>query len=246
LEAVPNDYVARLVTVFREVKRVLKADGTLWLNLGDTYVSNGPCQRRSRMIAPGIKDKDLIGIPWSVALALRQDGWYLRSDIIWHKSNPMPESAKDRPTNAHEHVFLFSKQQRYYYDQDAIREMATGRTDPITSFGRPKERQDNDRSYSLDGLKGANSRNVWTISTQAFKGVHFATMPPELAKRCILAGSRIGDTVLDPFGGSGTTGCVALEHGRDAILIELNADYIRLAEERLAEYLDQAIRLAAD
>jgi DNA modification methylase len=259
LEETPDAYVAEMVAVFREVRRVLKDDGTLWLNLGDSYVSNGRC---------GIKPKDLIGIPWMVAFALRADGWYLRKDIIWSKPNPMPESVTDRPTSSHEHVFLLSKAARYYYDADAIRQPLAESS--VQRFAQDIEAQagserahggekimkavckgDKQRGHSRrrDGFNdrwdsvtkaeqmacGSNARDVWTIATQPFSGAHFATMPPELAERCIKAGTRPGDTVLDPFGGAGTTGLAADRLNRDAVLIELNPDYAALAKARVTD-----------
>ena len=223
LEATTDDYVAEMVALFREVRRVLKDDGTLWLNLGDSYAGSGkgPSQSLSAeardmthtmhtaFVPDGLKPKDLIGIPWRVAFALQADGWYLRSDIIWHKPNPMPESVTDRPTKAHEYVFLLTKSARYYYDAAAIAEP------------------------SIDDTR--NARTVWSITTQPYKGAHFATMPPELARRCIFAGSKTGDTVLDPFGGAGTTGLVADRLGRDAMLIELNPTYAEMARQRITD-----------
>jgi len=245
LEQTPDAYVAEMVAVFREVRRVLRDDGTLWLNLGDSYAAdrggtyqpaetlaggkggrnaNGTRVNRDRYDgynptrnapAIGLKHKDLIGIPWRVAFALQADGWYLRSDIIWHKPNPMPESVTDRPTKAHEYVFLLSKSARYHYDAKAIAEEATGRN-PCNVMPR-------------------NARSVWTITTKPFKDAHFATMPPALAERCIKAGSKRGDMVLDPFGGAGTTGLVADRLGRDATLIELNPAYAALARRRIVD-----------
>ena len=230
LEATPDAYVAELVAVFREVRRVLKDDGTLWLNLGDSYARTGGTDRKVSETAQvgstrntllqiqnrtttaaqfGAKEKDLLGIPWRVAFALQSDGWYLRSDIIWHKPNPMPESVTDRPTKAHEYVFLLSKSARYFYDAEAIAEQAE--------------------------LNTRNARTVWSITTKPFKGAHFATMPAELAERCIKAGSAVGDMVLDPFGGAGTTGLVADQLGRDATLIELNPTYAAMARARIAD-----------
>lgn len=277
LEATPEEYVARMVEVFREVRRVLRDDGTLWLNLGDSYANDGKWggSTGGKHVAAlhgtnvgrgkretGLKPKDLVGVPWRVAFAIQADGWWLRSDIIWHKPNPMPESVTDRPTRAHEYVFLLSKAERYYYDAAAIREpivTATGRPnapDKIDSpYGqgftrraragnkarrlaeggagdRPADHLGRGVPWEDDGT-GRNARSVWSITTRPFKGAHFATMPPALARRCILAGSRPGDTVLDPFGGAGTTGLVAERHGRSAILVELNADYARLAAERI-------------
>jgi DNA modification methylase len=254
LEATPDAYVARLVDVFREVRRVLRDDGTLWLSLGDSYASGG---RKSRdpgqskihpafdgdafadglrpVDPPGIKPKDLLGIPWMVAFALRADGWWLRQDIIWHKPNPMPESVTDRCTKAHEYVFLLTKSARYFYDAAAIAEDAE-RGDAGSRFDQGKTAQHQlDRQASGaridDGRR--NARSVWPIATQPFSGAHFATMPPALAERCIKAGGKPGDMVLDPFGGAGTTGLVADRLGRSATLIELNPEYARLARERI-------------
>ena len=261
LESTPDAYVAELVALFREVRRVLMDDGTLWLNLGDSYYNyrpgsyddnrghsfgasredgkrgmpSDPSTNKRGTVINGLKEKDLIGIPWRVAFALQADGWYLRSDIIWHKPNPMPESVTDRPTKAHEYVFLLTKSARYYYDAAAIAEEGV---DP--------NRQRNDRigganghtvRHSVGGVMGAtvkrNARTVWAITTQPFSGAHFATMPPELAERCIRAGSQRGDAVLDPFGGAGTTGLVADRLGRYATLIELNPAYAELARQRI-------------
>ena len=263
LETTPTAYVEALVAAFREVRRVLRDDGTLWLNLGDSYaattkgsggvnsttIGNGRGQAtnagslhadRRWHIPDGLKPKDLCGIPWRVAFALQSDGWYLRADIIWAKPNPMPESVKDRPTKAHEMVFLLSKSERYFYDLDAIREPVS----PNWSHGagvRVAEhgahvltgghRKQTRRVY--DTPKGANARSVWTIPTQPFRGSHFATMPPKLAERCILAGSRPGDLVLDPFIGSGTVGEAAERLGRRWLGIDLG--YAELSEKRTAQ-----------
>jgi DNA modification methylase len=230
LEQSPHEYVANMVEVFRGVRRALREDGTLWLNLGDSYA-----------------DKSLVGIPWMVAFALREDGWFLRSDIIWAKPNPMPESVTDRPTKAHEYVFLLSKSQRYYYDEKAIREDAVCTPRPETSRNDGGALGENLRSSGLAvGHKGGslgfnrpelgrNKRSVWTVATQPFDGAHFATMPPALADPCVLAGSRVGDVVLDPFFGSGTTGMVAEKHGRKWIGFDLNPSYKRLQDERTAQ-----------
>jgi len=258
LEQTPDEFVGKLVEVFREVRRVLKDDGTLWLNLGDTYASNGGAHggrednqrgvgakrtheagggdQSPRRAPEGLKQKDLIGIPWRVAFALQADGWYLRQDIIWAKPNPMPESVKDRCTKAHEYIFLLTKSPRYFFDSDAIQEPANPenhratagirRTPPgQTAHGGPKS---GGRSYVT-----RNRRSVWTVPVKPYKGAHFATFPPELIEPCILAASRPGDLVLDPFGGSGTTGAVAMEHRRTPILIELNPAYHQLIEARL-------------
>ncbi len=216
-----EQYLKRLTAVFREVRRVLRSDGTLWINLGDSYTSGNRRWRDSDKKNParamsyrpptprGLKPKDLIGIPWRLALALQADGWYLRSDIIWHKPNCQPESVKDRPTRAHEYLFLLSKAEGYLYRHDAIREMTNGR-------GRLR-----------------NRRTVWSINTEAFHGAHFATFPPGLVELCVLAGSDSGDTVLDPFFGSGTVGQVCLGLRRKFVGIELKEEYVRLAEQRL-------------
>ena len=256
LEASPTAYVAEMVALFREVRRVLKDDGTLWLNLGDSYTGSansgganqnngGPLYRGETLppnTFPGAKPKDLLGIPWRVAFALQSDGWYLRSDIIWHKPNPMPESVTDRPTKAHEYVFLLTKSARYFYDAGAIAEQAEPasadrynyafggkKNETLLESGQVHTRPIGEREYT--GTR--NARTVWSITTKPFKGAHFATMPPELARRCILAGSKPGDMVLDPFGGAGTTGLVADRLGRDATLIELNPTYAAMARERI-------------
>jgi site-specific DNA-methyltransferase (adenine-specific) len=228
IEETPDAFVQKLVEVFREVKRVLRDDGTLWINIGDSYASNQSDGDRVSKYSPkqttnagklggkqrvpeGLKEKDLIGIPWMVAIALRMDGWYLRQDIIWHKPNPMPESVEDRCTKSHEYVFLLSKSKKYYYDYKSIKEKA------------------------VDSNELKNKRSVWSVNTKPYKGAHFATFPPDLIIPCILAGCPKGGVVLDPFGGSGTTAAVANEEGRDAILCELNPDYIPLINKRLSE-----------
>jgi len=267
LEETPEAYVAKLVAVFREVRRVLKDDGTLWLNLGDSYVHSQPGRNRNgrggqivrgdmyrsknndgnsdvgkALHDAGYKDKDLLGIPWMVAFALRADGWYLRSDIIWSKPNPMPESVTDRPTKSHEYIFLLAKSAKYYYDAEAISEKSK---DPESYAGRRK-RTMTAAYVSVTGHKNTtgvhegktyptrNKRSVWTVTTKPYRGAHFATFPPDLIEPCILAGSRVGDVVLDPFNGSGTTGAVAIGNGRDYTGIELNPEYIALTEKRLA------------
>ena len=261
LEQTPEEYVEKLVQVFREVRRVLKDDGTLWLNLGDSYAGGGnyrgvnseatlTSKQRSNRGARGVsqllcakntpnqKPKDLIGIPWSVAFALRADGWYLRSDIIWHKPNPMPESVTDRPTKAHEYIFLMSKSPKYFYDAEAVKEPQVGKphapgnkTDNGRLTSSTGHLEEPTRIWAADGKR--NRRTVWTVSTKPYKGAHFATFPPDLIKPCILAGSAVGDTVLDPFNGSGTTGQVSVKHGRNYIGIELNPEYIELSKKRL-------------
>ena len=278
LEDTPEEFVENLVNVFREVKRVLRDDGTVWLNLGDTYCSSRPMgtsgnsdnvgnaykkhresfdfgrtgktskvgtnEYRGRGKAvDGLKMKDLIGIPWRVALALQADGWYLRQDIIWHKPNPMPESVNDRCTKAHEYIFLLSKNPKYYFDNEAIKEDCVGKDerkwsdsyDNVGSIIQGDTNADIKRTkrYSKDGNFKRNKRSVWTVTTKPFKGAHFATFPMDLIEPCVLAGCPEGGTVLDPFGGSGTTGLVADRHKRNAVLIELNPDYIDITNKRL-------------
>ena len=258
LEQSPEDYVTNMVAVFREVRRVLRDDGTLWLNLGDSYASDikgsggigkstlvgtpndGNVQLFSACkIRHGLKAKDLVGIPWRVAFALQADGWYLRSDIIWHKPDPMPESVIDRPTKSHEYIFLLTKSERYFYDAEAIREPALRPEGPgnIIQHRIPNQRNGENANlvnglYKVGPKEFRNKRTVWTIATQPYAEAHFATFPEELPKLCILAGSKPSDTVLDPFAGSGTTGKVAIELGRKAVLIELNPTYIKLVHER--------------
>jgi len=331
LEGTPDEWVAGMVAVFAEVRRVLKDDGTLWLNLGDTYMSGGgrgaqgeTGELASRTVRyaregrggrlaspkhssaeasaycgpnrfqhPGFKPKDLVGAPWMLAFALRADGWYLRSDIIWHKPNPMPESVTDRPTKSHEYIFLLSKSERYHYDADAIKEPVTGtaharctgwktpdgwdtgagshgqfhkdgREKGHTGYvpkpanngvgwgyadGKPRTKDkgvtpkssapgsgvkanESFHAAVCDLVENRNKRSVWTVATAPYGGAHFATFPPALITPCILAGCPMGGTVLDPFGGSGTTGEVAEVNGRHSILIELNSDYVALAKLR--------------
>ena len=308
LEATPEAYVETMVKVFREVRRVLKDDGTLWLNLGDSYAGswgnyggqnrgNGK-QRKivngsqveqkayegkehwkpptANNLGNGIKPKDLIGIPWMVAFALRADGWYLRQDIIWNKPNPMPESMTDRCTKSHEYIFLLSKSKVYYFDQEAIKEPAAveslerlrrGVSDHHKNVnGAPGQTPHsmnkprlNVKRGGFDGKTNAmpgreafrqfvemrNKRSVWTVTTKPYKEAHFAVYPPDLIEPCILAGSREGDTVLDPFNGSGTTGEVSIRHNRFYIGCELNPDYVRLTKKRLSKVqpvLPQEIR----
>ena len=251
LEDTPDEFVNNLVKVFREVKRVLRDDGTVWLNLGDSYSSGGRTTTTNQSLrgdkdygvtrpkpSKGIKPKDLIGIPWRVALALQQDGWYLRQDIIWHKPNPMPESVKDRCTKAHEYIFLLSKNQKYYFDNEAIKEDAKYPQGPNSpqniKKGVGKKGMDTRGGLSKIGaLPKKNKRSVWTVTTKPFKGAHFATFPMDLIEPCVLAGCPKGGTVLDPFGGSGTTGIVATNHNRNAILCELNQEYIEIAKDRI-------------
>uniref|UniRef100_A0A6M3J8F3 site-specific DNA-methyltransferase (cytosine-N(4)-specific) n=1 Tax=viral metagenome TaxID=1070528 RepID=A0A6M3J8F3_9ZZZZ len=263
LEQTPEEYVARMVEVFGEVRRVLRDDGTLWLNLGDSYAASAGSHRAykphlagsddlnvPRRFPPpsGLKPKDLVGIPWRVAFALQADGWYLRSDIIWHKPNPMPESVTDRPTKAHEYVFLLSKSARYYYDADAVREpMAPSYAERYAySFGGQKNEHLTAEDAHGPGSRthpigdrvpgtGRNKRTVWTVATAPFSGAHFACFPPALIKPCVMAGCPEGGVVLDPFFGSGTTGMVAESLGRGWFGIELNPDYEPLIRQRTAQ-----------
>ena len=332
MEDTPEEFVENLVKVFREVKRVLRDDGTVWLNLGDSYAMSSirggnkkfsgnvgahnhyekSIKKGKRKIPNGLKPKDLIGIPWRVALALQQDGWYLRQDIIWHKPNPMPESIKDRCTKAHEYIFLLSKRPKYYFDNEAIKEDCVGKderkwADSYEKAGSIKQGETNanikrTKRYSKDGSFKRNKRSVWTVTTKPFKGAHFATFPMDLIEPCVLAGCpekicvacdkpyvrvmqrpkqlqvernkrsglddrKVGGVldkynrenppidlgvlkqcdcesnetkagiVLDPFSGSGTTGVVAASNDRDAILLELNEDYIKLALDRMKSKL---------
>lgn len=258
LEKTPEEYVSRMVEVFREVRRVLREDGTLWLNLGDCYCSTAPstwgdplrrrgpfekvseecaaARKRFRFKTPsGLKPKDLVGVAWRVAFALQADGWYLRSDIIWHKPNPMPESVTDRPTKAHEYLFLMAKSASYYYNAKSIQESSDyeHRRGNGAVSRNGTGRKDCDRVVGDPGREGQrNKRTVWTIPTMAYAGAHFATFPTNLISPCVLAGSKHGDTVLDPFAGSGTTAQVALELGRKAVLIELNPKYCDLIRQR--------------
>lgn len=300
LEHTPDDFVAEIVAVFRDVRRVLRDDGTLWLNLGDSYANDGKWGGSTggkhvsalygdsgigrRKLTTGLKPKDLIGIPWRVAFALQADGWYLRQDIIWSKPNPMPESVTDRCTKAHEYLFLLSKGPRYYFDAAAIAEplgassvarlaqnvegqegsaRVPGKTNGAmkavggrraagnkTHKGQTAYEDGEERFRTKAGLVGfaererakvdagdlegtRNKRTVWTVATQPFKEAHFATYPPDLIEPCILAGCPVGGTVLDPFGGAGTTGLVADRHQRNAVLIELNPDYAAIARRRI-------------
>jgi DNA modification methylase len=259
LEETPEAFVQKMVEVFSEVKRVLRDDGTLWLNLGDSYAGSGKGRNADgshqeggkqgtnkgtvlgslvKTYAQDCKPKDLIGIPWMVAFALRADGWYLRQDIIWHKPNPMPESVQDRCTKAHEYIFLLSKSSKYYYDIESIKE-------PVKQDWGTRNRSNGKYHNEGSGLQPhsgleksyefANKRSVWSVNTRSYKGAHFATYPPELIRPCILAGCPKGGVVLDPFGGSGTTAAVAMEEGRNAILCELNPEYIPLINERLSK-----------
>jgi DNA modification methylase len=237
LEETPEEYVENMVKVFREVKRVLKNDGTLWLNLGDSY--NNTISTGNRTWGLGLKAKDLVGIPWRVAFALQQDGWYLRQDIIWHKPNPMPESVKDRCTKAHEYIFLLSKSPQYYYDKDAIAEKTLTLDNSIRDRSNDKLNNTPGRT-KMSGLKTnnyetRNKRSVWKIQTKPYKEAHFAVFPERLPELCIKAGSKEGDIVLDPFFGSGTTGWVAQRLGRKWLGIEVNQEYIKIANKRFTQ-----------
>jgi DNA modification methylase len=280
LEPTPEMFVGHIVEIFREVRRVLRDDGTLWLNFGDCYTPSAPgtmgdnihidgtkeATKRARkimrpQIPEGLKPKNLVGIPWRVAFALQADGWYLRSDIIWHKPNPMPESVTDRPTKSHEYLFLLSKSRKYCYDLEAIKEPAvysgnnngvgfghgTDKTERnrvrCCSFkrrvnespppGQPNNHRDNREDISYCDTR--NKRTVWTVPTHSFSEAHFATFPPKLIEPCILAGCPNGGIVLDPFMGAGTAALVAIELGRNYLGIELSEKYIKLEEKRISE-----------
>lgn len=257
LESSPTDFVEELCKVFDEVWRVLADDGTLWLNIGDSYSSmrdskatpdslrngdgtkvEGAANRNPKVLKEaGLKHKDLAGIPWRLAFALQARGWYLRQDIIWAKPNPMPESVTDRCTKSHEYLFLLTKNANYYFDHVSIKEPATTENGKPRQFGANNQVGtmcgDIGRVFEDDGLR--NKRDVWTVTTSRYKGAHFATYPPELIEPCVLAGSRVGDTILDPFSGSGTTGEVALNHGRNYIGLELNPEYADISLHRITE-----------
>jgi len=263
LEETPEDYIQAMVEVFRCVWDVLEDDGTLWLNIGDSYCHSQPGRNRNgtggqivrgemyrtknnegasnvgkKLLEVGLKNKDLIGIPWMLAFALRADGWYLRQDIIWHKPNPMPESVQDRCTKAHEYIFLMSKSQKYYYDNESIK-------DPVKQDWGTRDRTDGKYHNEGSGLQPhsgleksyemANKRSVWTVNTKPYAGAHFAVFPSDLIEPCILAGAPVGGIVLDPFMGSGTTGQVAQTLGRKYLGCELNIDYKPLQDKRLAQ-----------
>ena len=261
LEESPDAYVAKMVDVFREVRRILRSDGTVWLNLGDSYAGNpnntrgdgagGGKERGLAMgfngaipkmkITQGLKTKDLIGIPWRVAFALQADGWYLRQDIIWHKPNPMPESVTDRCTKAHEYIFLLSKSERYYYDNEAVKEKAgtpaqlrnKSQEGYHADYPHGARFSEGDRVWGEDGMR--NRRSVWTVATKPYAEAHFAVYPPKLIEPCILAGCPVDGTVFDPFTGSGTTAEVAMVNNRNFVGTELNPEYVLLAERRLSE-----------
>ena len=270
LEQTPEKFVENLVKLFREVKRVLRDDGTVWLNLGDTYYnyrSDGKYPKqtvsKTKQDLPefstargnkldGLKSKDLIGIPWRVAFALQADGWYLRQDIIWNKPNPMPESVKDRCTKSHEYIFLLSKSKNYYFDNEAIKENSTESSKNRLSQNIEGQKGSSRVPYKTNGNMNAvggetrNKRSVWTVTTKPYSEAHFATYPHDLIIPCILAGCPEGGTVLDPFGGSGTTAQVASNLNRNAILCELNPDYVDIAEKRLNENLGMFMDLTID
>jgi DNA modification methylase len=235
-EATPETYIAELVQVFREVHRVLRHDGVLWLVLGDA--NWGTSSRQRSLYHPVLKPKDLIGIPWRVALALQADGWYLRADVIWAKPNPMPEPVRDRPTRSHEYVFLLSKSRRYYYNAEAIAEPAVSEHPSANRFrGRHQPTQGNRGNSTFWTNVGGrrNRRDVWQISSEITSAAHYATFPAELAQLCTLAGSRPGDLVLDPFAGSGTVGQIAEKMSRRWVGLELAANYVALAHQRTAQ-----------
>ena len=265
-EETPEEFVENLVEVFRGVKRVLRDDGTLWLNIGDTYsrgnrgkvvppagvaatknddIKYGDLETPKLNSHPTIKQKDLIGIPWRVAFALQADGWYLRSEIIWHKPNPMPESVKDRPTRAHEHIFLLTKNEKYYYDAESIKTDANPeaakrakrknfahhrKTDEWAEGSGMQPHSGFDKEYTK-----ANKRDVWSVPVKTYRGAHFATYPPDLIEPCVLAGCPVDGVVLDPFSGAATTGVVACQKNRNYIGIELNPEYAKLSEDRLSK-----------
>ena len=255
LEETPEQYVENMVSVFREIKRVLKDDGTVWLNIGDSYSGSGkgPAgnlgkahdernmeHKHSAIVPNGLKAKDLVGIPWRLAFALQADGWYLRQDIIWHKPNPMPESVTDRCTKSHEYVFLLSKSRTYYFDHESIKEPSVSNIgDSKIRFGGNKYGDSTDPKHQTKSgsvwvaSEKRNKRDVWSIATKPFKGAHFAIMPESLVEPCVLAGSAVGDTVFDPFTGSGTVGIVALRHNRNFVGTELNPEYAEMAVDRI-------------
>jgi DNA modification methylase len=268
LEQTPQEYVQQMVSVFREVWRVLADDGVLWLNIGDSYYNYRPgkgqslpkqtvsstkqdlpddCPRRGNKIE-GLKEKDLVGIPWRLAFALQDDGWYLRQDIIWAKPNPMPESVRDRCTKSHEYIFMLTKNARYYFNNDAIREPLAQTTITRDKSPRGRSQDGGGSAKSLAGYsysktlgnmqsnpQGRNKRDVWFVPTKPFKGAHFAVMPEAIVEPCVLASSRLGDTVLDPFTGSGTVAVVANKHGRSFVGTELNPEYAEIAKNRITQ-----------
>lgn len=248
IEDTPEMYIQNLVAVFHEVKRALTKDGTCWINIGDSYahttpkvvpqsIENNDNRQPSygTRVPDGCKTKDLIGIPWMLAFALRDDGWYLRQDIIWHKPNPMPESVKDRCTKSHEYIFLLSKSQNYYFDQNAIKEPSVSSND-IRYFGKKVQIGTNrgDIGNVYEGAESRNKRSVWSVSPSHYSEAHFATYPEELITPCIMAGCPKGGIVLDPFMGSGTTAVVAKRNHRNYVGVELNREYKEIAERRIA------------
>jgi DNA modification methylase len=261
LEETPEEYIAAMVEVFRCVRDVLADDGTLWLNIGDSYYNYRPgkgqalvkqsvanndqdlpqtCARRGNKL-DGLKEKDLIGIPWMLAFALRADGWYLRQDIIWHKPNPMPESVQDRCTKAHEYIFLLSKSQKYYFDHESIKEQAKVSSEGIRFGGSKYGDSDDPKHATKSGnvskeYEKANKRSVWSVSTKPYEGAHFAVFPEELIEPCVMAGAPVGGVVLDPFMGSGTTAQVAQNLGRQYLGCELNPEYKKLQWQRLRQH----------
>lgn len=272
LEETPEDYIRAMVEVFRCVWDVLEDDGTLWLNLGDSYAGSGKGRNadgshqeggkqgtnKGTIVgslvatdAPNCKPKDLIGIPWRVAFALQADGWYLRQDIIWHKPNPMPESVQDRCTKAHEYIFLMSKSQKYYFDNEAIAEPLAASS--VARLAQPTLAQQagsdrvpgktNGNMKAVGSGETRNKRSVWTVTTKPYKGAHFATFPPDLITPCILAGAPAGGIVLDPFMGSGTTAAVAIANGRDYLGCELNPAYKELQDLRIKEALNETAQM---
>lgn len=270
LEETPEEYIEAMVEVFRCVWDVLEDDGTLWLNIGDSYVHSQPGRNRNgtggqivrgemyctknnegasnvgkKLLEVGLKNKDLIGIPWMLAFALRADGWYLRQDIIWHKPNPMPESVQDRCTKAHEYIFLMSKSQKYYYDADAIKDDSINTAEEQEAkrnkIEHKGQRDNGDMRHTTSGFtktgiyEKRNKRSVWTVTTKPYAGAHFAVFPSDLIEPCILAGAPAGGIVLDPFMGSGTTAQVAQHLGRQYIGCELNPAYMELQNIRTAQ-----------
>lgn len=259
LEPTPEEYVENLVDVFREVKRTLREDGTFWLNIGDSYASSWACSRRNKIgngaadsknrinrLTGNLKEKDLCLMPSRVALALQDDGWYVRSRIVWNKKSCMPENVEDRPTSSHEYIFLLSKSKTYYYDHDAIKEdlakSSKERYKYAYSGKKNKALKETDNPKAVVGQRempaGKNKRDVWTVDSGNFPDAHFAVYPIELIEPCVLAGSAEGDTVLDPFSGAGSTGIAALKNGRKYVGIELNEDYIELSKDRIRNHKD--------
>ena len=269
LEQSPDDFIEQLCVVFDEVWRVLKDNGTIWVNLGDSYsamrdskaspdslrtgegtrVGSAVNRNPENLRKAGLKHKDLVGIPWRFAFAMQARGWYLRSDIIWHKPNPMPESVTDRPTKSHEYIFLMTKSPRYYYDHEAIKEDAIWAEEKRAGKGRlhydgkRQGEKGTGQENFVSIVDKRNKRSVWQVNVKGYKEAHFATYPTELIEPCILAGSKEGDTVLDPFSGSGTTGEVALKHGRNYVGLELNPEYAAISEKRITDAVGMFVEL---